>query len=274
MNSRTSHGSSGVPSGGTHLTRDSITRRLALAKVQELRRAGVSYREIACQFAPGSSSRQRARISESQASAADVAHARAKVAAAHRISDARAFLRALDAVDQALGFYDVPGTLIHSNRLLRDQLAAPRTGVQLARELAVFVEHAFALVRLRGLESEEHVVEDLTIEEVPLAADHTGNVRLRASFIGFDLFTVGPTLLVAVQTARPDPLSDHSLRTRFGLTRQESRIARLIALGRRNADIARELSISPHTVRRHTESVFVKLRVTSRAEVHGRLLWG
>jgi DNA-binding CsgD family transcriptional regulator len=112
------------------------------------------------------------------------------------------------------------------------------------------------------------------MEEVPLATDHPASVRLRASFIGFDLFTVGPTLLVTVHSAGPDPLSDHSLRTRFGLTRQESRIARLIALGRRNADIARELSISPHAVRSHTESVFVKLRVTSRAEVHRRLLLG
>jgi DNA-binding CsgD family transcriptional regulator len=272
VSSRTDHDSSGVLS--THVARDSITRRLALAKVQELRRTGAAYREIARRFAPPSGSPESAHPANRPTGTVTSLPACVGSAAPRRIPNARPFLRALDAVEQALGFYDGTSKLVHANRLLRDQLAAPRTGEQLVRELGVFVKHAFALVRVRRLGGEEHVVEDLTIQEVPLPADETCSVRLRASFIGFDLFTVGPTLLVTVQTAGPAPLSDDSLRTRFALTRQESRIARLIARGLRNADIACELSISPHTVRRHTESVFGKLRVTSRGEVHGRLLWG
>jgi DNA-binding CsgD family transcriptional regulator len=57
------------------------------------------------------------------------------------------------------------------------------------------------------------------------------------------------------------------------LTPRELQVARLLALGDSNAQIASALRISPHTARRHTESVMLKLGAKSRAQV-GAILRG
>jgi DNA-binding CsgD family transcriptional regulator len=51
---------------------------------------------------------------------------------------------------------------------------------------------------------------------------------------------------------------------RLGLSRRESEVLALVAEGRANADIARSLSVSPGTVKRHLENVYGKLGVHSR----------
>jgi DNA-binding CsgD family transcriptional regulator len=77
---------------------------------------------------------------------------------------------------------------------------------------------------------------------------------------------------IVVMLERVDELpSEGSLRERFGLTRSEARVARLLATGLTNAELAAELSISPHTARHHTESVLAKLSVPSRRAVRERL---
>lgn len=67
---------------------------------------------------------------------------------------------------------------------------------------------------------------------------------------------------VALASVPTDLLQD-----RYQLTRRETEVARLLAMGKSNADIARQLSISEHTCRRHTEQVLAKLGVRSRAAV-------
>lgn len=57
------------------------------------------------------------------------------------------------------------------------------------------------------------------------------------------------------------------------LTAREREVAQLLACGESNARIAELLRISPHTARRHTESVMLKLGAKSRAQV-GALLAG
>lgn len=64
---------------------------------------------------------------------------------------------------------------------------------------------------------------------------------------------------------------DAELRERFGLTSRESEVARLIADRLSTAEIARRLSVSIHTVRRHSERVLAKLGVRSRNDVRSRL---
>ncbi len=57
------------------------------------------------------------------------------------------------------------------------------------------------------------------------------------------------------------------LRERYRLTKRETDVARLLAAGKSNAEIAAALSISEHTARRHTEQVLSKPDVRSRAAV-------
>jgi DNA-binding CsgD family transcriptional regulator len=77
-----------------------------------------------------------------------------------------------------------------------------------------------------------------------------------------------PPLLASIA----DPEGElERLRERFGLTGRELEVARLLAAGRRNAAIAAELGISPHTARHHTQHILAKLGVHSRAEA-GALL--
>jgi DNA-binding CsgD family transcriptional regulator len=68
------------------------------------------------------------------------------------------------------------------------------------------------------------------------------------------------------------PLRSAELRETFGLTPREAQIARLIASGAANAEVAEQLGISVHTVRRHVEHVLMRLGVKRRSEVASKLL--
>jgi DNA-binding CsgD family transcriptional regulator len=67
-------------------------------------------------------------------------------------------------------------------------------------------------------------------------------------------------------------LSVDALRAQYGITGREAQIARYVALGQTNAEIAKRLRISVFTVRRHVEHVFSRLGVKRRSEVAIRLL--
>ena len=56
-----------------------------------------------------------------------------------------------------------------------------------------------------------------------------------------------------------------------GLTKKEANVARLLARGLTNDEIARELFISPHTARHHTQAVLNKLGIKSRRLVAQKL---
>lgn len=56
---------------------------------------------------------------------------------------------------------------------------------------------------------------------------------------------------------------------RFGLTPREAQVARRLAVRRTNAEIAGELHLSEHTVRRHTERILRKMSINSRRDVYG-----
>jgi DNA-binding response OmpR family regulator len=68
------------------------------------------------------------------------------------------------------------------------------------------------------------------------------------------------------------PLTDPELRERYGLTERQVAVARLIAEGCTNAELAARLGLSFYTVRNHAEQVMLKLGVGNRSAVAPLLL--
>jgi DNA-binding NarL/FixJ family response regulator len=68
-------------------------------------------------------------------------------------------------------------------------------------------------------------------------------------------------------------LGDEDLQRQYGLTDRQVEVARLLARGMSNAEIAESLGLSTYTARNHTEQVLLKLGASTRARV-GAILRG
>jgi DNA-binding CsgD family transcriptional regulator len=183
-----------------------------------------------------------------------------------RLAADRAVLGAvLDAGGKRLLLCDVHGEPVQASAALERTLAADperraieRTMLQLARSTAELRGKGNGGIRGPG-EHGERVV-----------ATVRGRYRLCASLAGES--GPGPVgVLVLLEPLFREPLTDAELRERLGLTGQEVRVARRIAAGSPNDEVARHLGISPHTARRHTERVLDKLGIDSRAQVAERI---
>jgi DNA-binding response OmpR family regulator len=90
------------------------------------------------------------------------------------------------------------------------------------------------------------------------------------------LARVAALLRRAAPAAPPPPLvglSDADLRGRFGLTGRQVEVARLLADGCSNTEVAERLGVTENTARNHTEHVMKKLGTSKRARV-GAILRG
>jgi DNA-binding CsgD family transcriptional regulator len=74
----------------------------------------------------------------------------------------------------------------------------------------------------------------------------------------------GEAIMVMVQRIGPTVPNASELMKRFGLTQREAEVARHLAVGHSDREIAAALSLSPHTIRHHAEAVFLKVGVSSR----------
>ena len=88
--------------------------------------------------------------------------------------------------------------------------------------------------------------------------------RLRTVRLPAGSLVQGESILVLVQRVCPALPDPQDLKVRFGLTLREGQVARCLAMGQSDREIASELGLSPHTVRHHAEAVFLKVGVTSR----------
>ena len=87
-----------------------------------------------------------------------------------------------------------------------------------------------------------------------LGDDEAGMLELEAARELFERLGAAPDL------ARVSTRSG----TRYGLSERELEVLRLVASGKSNREVAATLVISEHTVARHLQNIYVKLRVSSR----------
>lgn len=99
-----------------------------------------------------------------------------------------------------------------------------------------------------------------------------GDFRIRGAALRSNLFCKGPCVLVALESRVPEIIADPALRRRYGFSKQEARVAQLLARRYSNREIASTFGISPHTARHHTEHVLLKLGVHSRREARALVL--
>ena len=72
---------------------------------------------------------------------------------------------------------------------------------------------------------------------------------------------------MTIVVATAEPLTDDALHAEFGLTAREIQVARLIAEGLSNSEIAARLGVKFFTARNHVERTLAKLGVPSRNRV-------
>ena len=78
------------------------------------------------------------------------------------------------------------------------------------------------------------------------------------------------TIAVVIEPAKPAEIAPIIIDA-YDLSDREQQITRLIARGAGTGDIARELHLSPHTVRDHVKAIFAKVEVSSRGELVAKL---
>ena len=87
---------------------------------------------------------------------------------------------------------------------------------------------------------------------------------LRPSLIAYEAHRALVETVVRLKAGRPDAHVD------VGLSSRENQVLDLVAQGASNSEIAQSLWISPGTVRKHLEHVYLKLEVTNRTAALAR----
>jgi DNA-binding CsgD family transcriptional regulator len=96
--------------------------------------------------------------------------------------------------------------------------------------------------------------------------------RVSGSLLRSPIPSTPALVIVALERTSAVVREPDELREQYGLTAAEVRVATVLARGGSVADIAKELFISEHTVRRHTERIFWKTNSKSRAQLSLRIL--
>jgi DNA-binding CsgD family transcriptional regulator len=154
----------------------------------------------------------------------------------------------LDALPDAAGFLAWTGEVVLANRAFERLLASSRAEPSVFRALARRAREP----RPGGWRVE-----------------YVGGQAVLARVCVIKALHEHPVLVVVHRAARVAALFEPHASLR--LPPRQAAVARLLARGLSNAAIAAELGVSASTARRHTEQVFARLRVHSRAQVAARL---
>jgi DNA-binding NarL/FixJ family response regulator len=179
----------------------------------------------------------------------------------------RAALALADDIELVGEAADGPGTVAQAARLQPDvilmDLKMPGfDGIEATRRIAAAGPH-IGVVVLTMLEDDESVFAALRAGArgyVLKGALRAHLVRaIRAAADGEALFGAAVARRIAEYLGRPATAFPQ-------LTDREREILALVAQHRTNPEIARQLDVSPKTVRNHVSNIFTKLQVAGRAE--------
>jgi DNA-binding CsgD family transcriptional regulator len=179
-----------------------------------------------------------------------------------------AIARMLDSLGDPALIFDTTGALVHANPSAV-RMDASRSGSRIQSEAQCIAWTIGASARRRASSRQTGTRAEPATESVVVRRVRDGATvyELRGSIVGGQLLGAGPAVLVTITTAMSEPLSDEALRSDFGLTAREIQVARLIAEGLSNSEIADRLGVRFFTARNHVERTLAKLGVPSRNRV-------
>lgn len=173
----------------------------------------------------------------------------------------------LDELGEPLLLCDGQGRLLHANKALERLLGSEGDRATLQATLEDFAR-GLATARRGWAAGAPSMRPDREVR----TPEHA--YRLYGSYAAEGLLSRGRIILVGVERLTVAWPAESRLRERFGLTGAQARVALLVAKGKTNDEIARELVISPATARNHTARIREKLGVSSRAKVSAVILEG
>jgi len=173
---------------------------------------------------------------------------------------------ALDEVAQPLIVFDLLGRVLHRTASFDSLAGGALENAVVSRAHKLALDVVAALVQPR-------VDRRAPASATAMVATPSGHLMLRATLMPEGVFSLSECVAVLViPQAAPKLPAVTELCATHGLTRREAEIALHLAAGASREQIARQLFISPYTVRSHTEKVFFKLGVNTRAAVALRIL--
>jgi DNA-binding CsgD family transcriptional regulator/PAS domain-containing protein len=174
----------------------------------------------------------------------------------------------LDSLTEGICICDLSGETVHQNPAFTAMLEAEGAPETLKLAMSDIVHSLIGFAKETPRSSPGLAGKRLTQEVHGPSASY----EVRGSFLGREL--LGAELRIAISLQRLMPhtaLSDCAIQQRFGLTLRELEIARRLARGESTKELAQSCRISLHTVRHHTEKIFLKLGVRARSQVGPRL---
>lgn len=167
--------------------------------------------------------------------------------------------RNLDTLRRGFVLTDLTGRHLHRSTRLREMV---RTAPEPEALLGMLRHQAWRLGRTVGTPR----LADQVPRPVRFRIGRT-RFRVTASLLAPEVPREELRVLVTVDALPPSPAKDA-----LGLTPRQREVALLLARGRSNKAIARELGIRPKTARRHTEDVLHRLGIARRSEVAALLV--
>lgn len=176
-------------------------------------------------------------------------------------------LSALDSLDASVVICDVAGTVLYETRRAAALLTDDPEQYEVRAAMRAV---AGSLVRLRY----SHRLPDGAAVGSREVTTRQRRYVLSGSFAGRGVLGFDEAILVRIEAPDPRLPTAQQLVGRYGLTAREAEIALCLANGLSNMAIAAQLGISQHTVRHHSENVFLKLGIHSRKALALTLLDG